>query len=207
VTLAAVGTFASHPGPVTALFLHGWGSDERDLASLSSYLPAGMPWASVRAPLRHPAFGYAWYPLDSEDSWDAVEPIEVATEALWSWIDSALATEARVLPIGFSQGGLMASQLLRTRPERVAATVILSGYVRSGEERADAVLAQSLPRVFWARGGADPVIPQRALMQTEEFLAAHATPEIRVYPGLGHSVSERELEHLQVFLERALSGD
>ena len=33
--------------------------------------------------------------------------------------------------VGFSQGGLMATQLLRTRPGRVAATVVLSGFVQA----------------------------------------------------------------------------
>jgi pimeloyl-ACP methyl ester carboxylesterase len=36
-----------------------------------------------------------------------------------------------VAAVGFSQGGLMATQLLRTRPERVAAIVVLSGFVQA----------------------------------------------------------------------------
>lgn len=187
---------------MTALFLHGWGADERDLAGLSPYIPDALPWASVRAPLRHPSFGYAWYPLESEDSWDHAAAIGEATDALWAWVDEALGETARIVPIGFSQGGLMASQLLRTVPDRVPAAAILSGYVRSGEERADAELAEHKPPVFWGRGSADPVIPARAIEATEAFLAAHATAETRIYQGVGHSVSELELEHLRRFLER-----
>lgn len=207
MTLVSVGAAGDSgvDGP-TVVFLHGWGADERDLTALATYIPAGLAWASVRAPLRHPAFGYAWYPLETEESWDDSVAIRSATDALWQWVDETLGAEARIIPIGFSQGGLMASQLLRTRPERVHATVILSGYVRSGAEAADAVLAETRPRVFWGRGADDPVIPRRALVQTEQFLAAHSTPDIRTYPRLAHGISDREIEHLGVFLERVLAG-
>jgi len=198
--LTSLGAYV--PGAaLTAVFLHGWGADERDLAGLSPYLPGELPWASVRAPLRHPSFGYAWYPLESEDSWDAADAIGDATETLWGWVDEALGPESRIVPIGFSQGGLMASQLLRTRPERVPAAAILSGYARSGSEAADAVLAERRPPVFWGRGGADPVIPARAIASTAAFLGGHATAEVHEYPGLGHAVSERELADLTRFLE------
>jgi phospholipase/carboxylesterase len=203
--LTAVGTYGSFPGP-TLLLLHGWGSDERDLAGLAPFLPEGLPWASVRAPLRHPYAGYAWYPLESEDSWDDEPAIRSATDALWGWIDATLGDDARIIPIGFSQGGLMASQLLRTRPERIVATVILSGYLRSGPERADAALATARPRVFWGRGSADTVIPARAVTVTDAFLASHADPDARVYAGMGHSVSENELQDLRGFLDGALNG-
>ena len=81
MTLRAVGTYASQPGPV-ALLLHGWGADERDLAGLAAYLPSGLEWLSVRAPLRHPAMGYAWYHLDTEDSFANVERIAAAWHRL-----------------------------------------------------------------------------------------------------------------------------
>ena len=118
MTLVSVGAAGSVGGEgPTVVFLHGWGADERDLTSLASFIPAGLAWASVRAPLRHPAMGYAWYPLESEHSWDDADAIQSSTDALWEWVDEVLGEDARIIPIGFSQGGLMASQLLRTRPE------------------------------------------------------------------------------------------
>ena len=47
------------------------------------------------------------------------EPIAAATDLLWEWIDTTVGAEAPLLVVGFSQGGLMGTQLLRTRPERV----------------------------------------------------------------------------------------
>lgn len=197
--LTAVGTYTAAPGPVVVL-LHGYGSDERDLAGLAGYLPAGLPWASVRAPLRHPAMGYAWYSLESDASWAAQPPIDEATDALWEWADTELGADATVVPIGFSQGGLMASQLLRTRPERVVAAAILSGYVLPSALPADVVLAERRPPVFWGRGALDPMIPPHAIAATEAFLPEHSTLEGHVYEGMSHSVSDHELADLAAFL-------
>lgn len=186
-----------------AVLLHGYGSDERDLAGLAAFLPTGMPWVSVRAPLRHPAFGYAWYSLETGD-FAPPGLVATATDTLWSWIDSALPANAALVPLGFSQGGLMATQLLRTRPERVAAAVILSGFIAGASHTPDATLAQSRPPVFWGRGDADPLVPPDAIDAVRAWLPEHSTLEEHVYPGLGHSISDAELVHVRDFLVRNL---
>lgn len=185
-----------------AVFLHGYGSDERDLAGLAQYLPAGLPWVSLRAPLRHPSFGFSWYPLEGEFSPAAA--IDQATQTIWEWADANVPTQTRLVPIGFSQGAMMASQLLRTRPDRIGATVALSGYVSSAPQPADAVLAQSRPPLFWGRGDQDPVIPQEEVAAAGPWFAAHTTLVSHVYPGVGHSVTEEELGDIRQFLERTL---
>ena len=186
--------------PCVVLLLHGYGSDERDLAGLAGYLPRGLAWASVRAPIRGPGPGFSWYSLDSEASWAAIDAIGGATDALWEWTDGALAPGALLVPIGFSQGGLMASQLLRTRPERVPGAAILSGYVLPSAMASDVELASSRPPVFWGRGELDPVIPPHAIDATTAWLPGHSTLDARVYPRMGHSVSEEELRHLREFV-------
>jgi len=193
-------------GSFVAVLLHGYGSDERDLAGLASYLPRGVPWVSVRAPLRHPAFGHAWYPITVPGE-PAVEAIAAATNALWGWIDAALPPDSMVVPIGFSQGGLMATQLLRTRPERIPAAAVLSGYVQDEPQAADALLEQSRPPVFWGRGTQDAVIPAAAVELAAEWLPRHASLEERVYPGMGHSVCEDELVHLRRFVSAIRAGE
>ena len=94
----------------------------------------------------------------------------------------------------------MASQLLRTRPERVAAAAILSGYVQSAPQPADTTLTEYPRPVFWGRGTADAVIPPRAVEATSEFLPGHSVLTERVYRGLPHSVNEEELADLAAFL-------
>ena len=196
--------FNDAAGPV-AILLHGYGSNEHDLAGLAGYLPNGMRWVSVRAPLRHPGFGYAWYPLETED-FAPEDAVAVATEVLWSWIDSNVPASSALVPIGFSQGGLMATQLLRTRPERIVAAVVLSGFIAGAPQPADAVLAEARPPVFWGRGDADGVVPPNAVAVAGSWLPGHTALVQSVYPGLGHSVNEAELDEVRAFLADALGS-
>jgi phospholipase/carboxylesterase len=186
-----------------AVFLHGYGSDERDLPSLAEFLPAGMPWVSLRAPLRHPSSGYSWYELETEFSPDA--QILTATDVIWAWVDSQLPEGTLIVPVGFSQGGLMASQLLRSRPAGVAATVVLSGYVARAAQAADAEVAQARPHLFYGRGDADPVIPQQFAADAAIWFEANTEVESRVYAGMGHSVSGVECQDLAAFLSDTLN--
>lgn len=198
------------PGPDgdaahVAVLLHGYGSNERDLAGLSPVLPAGLPWASLRAPIEMGYGGAAWFPLDGPD-WLDPRPIDEATAAVWEWVDAHAPSGAPVAAVGFSQGGLMASQLLRTRPERVAATAILSGFVGRGEQPGDAALARERPAVFWGRGDADQVIPAPYIADTRSFLTAHAVADARVYPGLAHSINDAEARDLHAHLTERLEA-
>ncbi|MFW2514245.1 alpha/beta hydrolase [Demequina sp. SO4-13] len=192
---------SSRPVKTVALLLHGFGSNEHDLPGLAPWLPPGMPWVSPRAPLAMQGMGYAWFPLSLPEP-PGPEHIDEATAALWAWIDADLGPETLVVPVGFSQGGLMATQLLRTRPDRVAATVVLAGFVAGTAQPADALLAERLPPVFWGRGDADEVIPREAVSGAADFLPHHTSLTARVYAGLAHSVDERVMSDVRGFLEQ-----
>lgn len=194
---------SDHDSPI-ALLLHGYGSHEGDLPGLAQWLPAGMPWVSPRAPLTMPAMGFAWFPLSLPGLPDPAA-IDEATSVLWDWIDTEIGTERPLVPLGFSQGGLMALQLLRTRPERVATTVVLAGLITGTRQSADDKLQNLRPPVFWGRGDADTVIPIEGVNHLSEFLPEHTTPTVRTYAGLGHSVDFAVMEDVQTFLAETLS--
>ena len=182
-----------------ALLLHGYGSNEHDLTSLAPALGLALPWASLRAPLQLGNGAAAWFTITTPGNPD-VQPVTEATDAIWSWVDSNLGTNTRVVPIGFSQGGLMASQLLRTHPERVAATVVLGGFVLGAAQPGDATLAESRPAVFWGRGADDRVIAEPAIERTSDFLPQHSALVERVYPGLAHGINAAEIDDVIDFL-------
>lgn len=180
------------------LLLHGFGSNERDLAGLVPALGLDLPWASLRAPL--PAGpGSAWFRITTPGSPDPA-PVEAATAAIWAWVDEHLDAATRLVPIGFSQGGLMATQLLRTHPERVLAPVVLGGFVLGAPQPADAQLAASRPAVFWGRGAEDRVIAAHAVARTSDWLPRHSSLVERVYPGLAHGIDADELSDVRDFL-------
>lgn len=185
-----------------AVLLHGYGSNERDLPGLMNYLPA-MPWVSLRAPLTLQNGSYAWAPITVPGNPEA-PPVEEATEALWSWIEANLPANAHIIPIGFSQGGMMATQLLRTRPDRILATVVLSGFTLGYEQPADEELKNQLPPVIYCRGLDDQVISNEAVLRAQEWLENHTTASIKSYYRLAHSVDERVMSDVDLFLRNVV---
>jgi phospholipase/carboxylesterase len=197
--------WASRPNPDTiVLLLHGYGSSERDLPGIVPYLGVDAPWASVRAPIDMGYGAAAWFPLANDPSrWLDPAPIEAATSALWEWVDSNVSPGTQLVTVGFSQGGMMASQLLRTRPERIADTVILSGFVLATAQPADALLAEQCPAVFWGRGTADAIVAEPLVTTASAWFGTHTTLTEKVYPGLAHSVHDQELADVKTYLNRS----
>lgn len=182
------------------LFLHGYGSDERDLPGISAALPPGFAWASLRAPIALPLGGNAWFPLTSSEKPPTAQPIEASTEAIWDWVDAHVPEEVPLVPLGFSQGGLMATQLLRTRPDRLTAAVVLSGFLLPAQQPADAALAALGKPVFWGRGDADTRVERAAVEHANSWLRQHSALTAHVYTGMAHSTSRAELDDLSAFL-------
>jgi phospholipase/carboxylesterase len=185
--------------PLVVLLLHGFGANEDDLASAAGQLAPGLPWAALRAPLALGPDRHAWFEITTPGD-PAAEPVVGATDAIWAWVDATLPVATAVLPVGFSQGGLMATQLLRTRPERVAAAVVLGGFVLGAPQPADAALARTRPPVFWGRGELDAVITAAAVARTREWLPTHATLTERTYPGLAHGINAAEAADVASFV-------
>jgi phospholipase/carboxylesterase len=181
------------------LLLHGYGSNEHDLPSLVSHLPSGFAHAAVRAPIMMAPDAHAWVPIAVPGRPD---PTVVAdsTKALLAWLDERVASDRVVVPVGFSQGGLMVTQLLRARPDRFAAAVVLSGFVLDQPSPRDEALAARRVPVFFGHGDADPVIPADATQRASAWLAEHTDVTDRAYAGLAHGISADELADVHAFV-------
>jgi phospholipase/carboxylesterase len=188
-----------HTRPLLVL-LHGFGSHEGDLFSLSPLLPLAPVIASVRGPLRQGS-GYAWFP-DPGDRQDLLPAhADAAADAVLTWLD-VLPMPPSIGLLGFSQGGALAVQLLRRAPRRFAYAVQLSGFVvEPGEDPAvDAELERVRPPVFWGRGTADRVILDDDVDRAQEWLPRHATLTERIYEDVAHGVSQPEIRDLSAFI-------
>jgi phospholipase/carboxylesterase len=128
------------------------------------------------------------------------ELVDAAAAAVTTWLDSLPFEPSIVGTLGFSQGGAMATHLLRRDVGRIRFAVNLAGFAISGEQAADAALAVSRPPVLWGRGDADPLFTPEIIARTEAWLAGHASAHVRVYAGLGHSVSHAEIREVRRFL-------
>ncbi len=184
------------------LLLHGYGSNMRDLPSLMDFLP-GLPWISLQAPVDAGNGGFCWAPRKVPSNPEAAD-VEAGTQRIWDWIDTNLPQDAPLVLIGFSQGGLMATQLLRTRPGRIKATVVLAGFVISAKQPGDKELVETKPKVYYGRGLDDDIISPEAVSRTESWMIRCTTPIIRRYERLGHSINEEQMADVSDYLELVL---
>lgn len=195
--------------PTRPLFLclHGWGSNENDLANIMRYIAPFNDFASLRAPyvLQSPEAGgfgaaegaYSWFhdsvPIGEDLDYDAF----AAASAIDTWVHENVAPEREVVPIGFSQGGLLAIHLLRLNPQRYRAAVSLSGFLAPGEvpgtAPADAQLADYAIPVFYGYGKNDNVLPKYELFGASAWLQEHTWLESKSYHALDHAVNLEEL--------------
>lgn len=204
------------------VLMHGLGSHEGDLIALAPLLPQGFVCASLRAPLAAPpeiGSGYTWFPTSLQSA-DAA-PDTLSENAAWQaaqgvleWLDTidvrvtGAATDqaVRAAVMGFSQGGVMATSLLRARPGRFDAAVNCSGFTAPGDFPGDVELRATSTPVFWGRDVRDPVIGADAIARTAGWLSLHSALESRQYPGIGHSISREELDDIFAFLTQNVPG-
>ncbi|HET9552784.1 MAG TPA: alpha/beta fold hydrolase, partial [Anaeromyxobacteraceae bacterium] len=127
------------PRPPLLVFLHGIGSDERDLLPLAGHLDPRLQVASLRAPNEAEPMGYAWYALDWRTSPPRadLDQAEASLALLTAWLEAApaaLGTDpARTFLFGFSQGAAMSLAATLARPDLVRGAILHSGRVIPGQ--------------------------------------------------------------------------
>lgn len=188
-------------GSPLLVVMHGLGSHEDDLFALAPMLPPRLTIASLRAPLPYGG-GWAWFAAGGQSSTDQ-RLIDASARGVLDWLDMLPEAFASVGLLGFSQGGAMALQLLRTAPDRFASAVQLSGFVAAGSHASDGELAARTPRIpaLQAIGTQDPVIEQAATARTTAWMAAHLDVEVHEY-AMPHTVIAPELDDIVAFLDR-----
>ncbi len=193
------------PARPLLVLLHGYGADERDLPPILAHLPGGVDWVSLRAPLALPQGGWAWVPLGAVPATPDPTLLAQAVDGLLAWLDAHAPTRP-LIPLGFSQGGLMTTELLRARPERIAAAVVLSGFVAPRADDTDLAPSAARPPAFFGWGTADPIIPASATRRASAWLAARTRLDEHAYPGLPHAISAQELADIASFLDGAVAA-
>ncbi|PWD50147.1 hypothetical protein C8046_05160 [Serinibacter arcticus] len=186
------------PDAPLLLVLHGYGASEGDLLALLPHLGHDGDAAFLRAPLALGPGQWAWFPITTIGSPD-VTAVQAAAEAVLAWL-AEHADGRDVVALGFSQGSTVALQVARTEPGRLAALVVLSGFVMPAAQAGDAALAALAPPAFFGHGTADAIIPPPVTALTSDWLARHTSVTERSYPGLPHGVSGEELVDVREFL-------
>jgi phospholipase/carboxylesterase len=195
-----------YPGIV---LLHGLGSDELDLLSLASQLDPTLYAISVRAPLSHPGGGFAWYDLQRHGPGLGSESIEAALRSIAQFLDDVVERypidPSRLFLGGFSMGAAMAGALTLLHPEKVAGTVMTSGYLPPDSgDRYRVKDARGKP-VFQGHGLYDYLVPLQGARLTRDYLQSVGVRlTYKEYP-IAHQVSADELKDLVEWFRNVLS--
>ena len=199
------------------VFLHGYGADGADLLGLADPLAPHLPDTLFLAPdAPEPCagnpFGRQWFPipwLDGSSEEAAAEGMARAAVDLNAFLDEVLAdnglTPAQLAVIGFSQGTMMALEVLPRRAEPVAGVVAFSGRLLRPE--ALAAEAVSKPPVLLVHGDADPVVPFADMgLAGDTLVSAGFETYGHVMQGTGHGIAPDGLSVALQFLKERLPG-
>jgi predicted esterase len=193
---------------VVVVAVHGRGGDARDMLGLGAAL--GTPDVAFCAPQ---AVGHTWYPMRFLAPLEDNEPwLSSALDFLAATVDTIESRgmpRRRIVLLGFSQGGCLALTFGAMQATRWGGMVGLSAGLL-GPPGTDWAFPRALAGtpVFLGCGDHDPHIPGARLAEsarTLERLGGAVTQ--RVYPGLGHTVNEDELEHVRRVIAAAGKPD
>ncbi|PSQ19553.1 phospholipase [Halobacteriales archaeon QS_8_69_26] len=177
------------------VLLHGRGASAEAMVDLVDQIR--RPGAAYLAPQ---ATDYTWYPYSFMAS---IEDNQPHLSSALSWVDdlfgelSAAGVDAdRVLLMGFSQGGCLASEYAVRNARRYGGLAALSGGLigpEGAEWHYDGDF-EGTPALLGCSDH-DPHIPVERVHRTEEVLAAMgAEVDKRIYRDMGHLVNADEIE-------------
>jgi phospholipase/carboxylesterase len=184
------------------LMLHGRGASAQDILSLA--MEVNQPGFAY---LAQQAAGGTWYP------YSFLEPVERNEP----WLSSALAQldqlalhivqagipRDRIIFIGFSQGACLALEFTARNSQRYGGIAGFSGGL-IGAQLDDNRYQGSLEGtpVFLGCSNVDPHIPEQRVKETAQVLQGlGGEVNMKIYPGMGHTVNQDELDHLSEMMK------
>jgi len=184
------------------LMVHGRGASAQDILSLAGQLD--QPGFVYFAPQ---ASGDTWYPnrflvpLDQNEPWLS-SALAFVGEVL-GYIGAAGIPPERTMLLGFSQGACLTLEFAARHARRYAGLVGLSGALigPDGTPR-DYPGSLSATPVFLGCSETDFHVPKERVLQTAEVLEQlGGKVSTRLYPNLGHTVNQDELDFVRAMMQ------
>lgn len=209
-------------GPVVVL-LHGFGAPGTDLVPLAGELEVGPEFRFVFPMAPHalengPAdsVGRAWWMIDMaalqvavmtrnyaglvSNEPDGLASARAALESLLSAVDNDLSRGAPVYLGGFSQGAMLATDVVLRSERPFAGLVVLSGMLLARNTWTALAPRHAGLRVFQSHGTSDPVLPFPVAEELHQELARAGLPvDWHAFSG-GHGIPRSVLTALSRFL-------
>ncbi len=191
------------------IFLHGYGANGQDLLSLSPELEAALPNSVFVSPDAIYPFeggffgGYQWYSLMDRSDKAMLAGAKNAAPYIDQFIDEQLAKfrlpASKLILVGFSQGGMMATYVGLRRKEKIAAVISFSGYMLANDNLEKEI--KTKPPVLLTHGEEDNVVPPQAIgLAASRLEALEIDVESHLIPHLGHGIDLKAIEFAKKFI-------
>ncbi|MDX2083097.1 MAG: dienelactone hydrolase family protein [Rickettsiales bacterium] len=196
------------------IFLHGYGSNGKNLIDLAVEFKKVLPEAHFISPNAiEPWEGgfpdsYQWFSIGAQITTLISEKIKKANEILSGFIKKKL-TEfnlkyENLVLIGFSQGAMMAIYQSFITEEKMAAVVSFSGRVLLAEEFFDKKLAKT--SICLIHGKQDSVVSFSNFLEAEKNLTKlQISHESHAFEKLDHTIDIRGIKAAQAFITKQIS--
>ena len=166
--------------------------------------------------LEHPAVTYlapaargrTWYPFGFMSEIEKNEPgISSGIAVIHGLIDQAAAhgvPAERVMLLGFSQGACLSATAAIRRPTRYGGVIVFSGgLIGPTGTRWETASSFAGTPVFFGCSDVDAHIPRdRVDESAARFRAAGADVTERIYPGMGHTINQEEIDFARQLVEQ-----
>lgn len=187
------------------ILLHGRGGDAAGILTLADEL--GLPDFAYLAPQ---AAGNTWYPNRFLAPLESNEPalssgLAVIADLLRRLEDESVPPQRTVL-LGFSQGACLTLEFAARNPRRYGGVAALTGGLPGppGSPLDHPGSLEGTP-VFLGTADPDPHVPVERVRESAEVLTGmDARVDLRVYPGMGHTVNRDELRAVRALMARVL---
>jgi predicted esterase len=154
------------------------------------------------------AAGRTWYPQSFMAEIASNEPgLSSGLRALGLLVgqaESAGVPSHRIVLLGFSQGACLASEFAVRHPAPYGAVVAFSGGLigPSGTTWAPHATFDGTP-VFLGCSDVDAHVPEARVRESADvFTQAGAEVDLRIYPGMAHTINDEEIAAAQALLDR-----
>lgn len=186
---------------LAAIMLHGRGASAEDILGLAHEFRA--PGVAYLAPQ---AAAHTWYPYSFLSPMERNEPgLSSALRtiaALVAHLHAQSLPSERIALMGFSQGACLASEFAARHAQRFALVAAFSGGLigPSDTARDYAGRFDGTP-IFMGCSDVDPHIPVERVRESAEVLARMgAAVDLRIYPGMGHTINRDEVGAVEALL-------
>ena len=187
------------------VLIHGRGASAESILDLAEYLP--HPSLAYLAPQ---AADSTWYPYSFLTPMERNEPYLSSALArvgeVVAGIEAAGIAPERIFLGGFSQGACLAGEFAARNARRYGGLLLFSGGLigPEGTPREYKGSFEGTP-VFLGCSDVDPHIPLARVRETAAVLERlGARVDLRIYPRMGHTINQDEIEAAAALLSSAL---